>query len=88
VLFFVTPERMEIGDLPMTTTAGKPIGGEALKFHRCALQHYGIATQLYAFRAHPTTPQSRAPPERPGARYVRKSSADNKTSFPWPWFCL
>src|SRR5271170_2281675 len=45
--FFTTPERMEIGDLPMTTTGGKPTRVEALKYYRRAAEHYGIETQLY-----------------------------------------
>ena len=45
--FFTTPERMEIGDLPMTTTSGKPTRAEALKYYRRAVEHYGIETRLY-----------------------------------------
>jgi len=45
--FFTTPERMEIGDLPMTTTGGKPTRAEALKYYRRAAEHYGIETRLY-----------------------------------------
>src|SRR5580698_5406038 len=45
--FFTTPERMEIGDLPMTTTGGKPTRVEALKYYRRAVEHYGIPTHLY-----------------------------------------
>jgi thioredoxin reductase (NADPH) len=45
--FFTTPERMEIGDLPMTTTGGKPTRAEALKYYRKAVEHYGIETWLY-----------------------------------------
>jgi len=47
MLFFTTPERMEIGGLPMTTTGGKPTRAEALKYYRRAVEHYGIETQLY-----------------------------------------
>ena len=47
MLFFTTPERMEIGDLPMTTTGGKPTRAEALKYYRRAVEHYGLETQLY-----------------------------------------
>ncbi|HXZ11326.1 MAG TPA: YpdA family putative bacillithiol disulfide reductase [Candidatus Sulfotelmatobacter sp.] len=47
LVFFTTPERMEIGDLPMTTTGGKPTRAEALKYYRRAVEHYGIETQLY-----------------------------------------
>src|SRR5271168_3125251 len=47
MLFFTTPERMEIGDLPMTTAGGKPTRAEALKYYRRAVEHYGIETRLY-----------------------------------------
>ncbi len=47
MLFFTTPERMEIGDLPMTTSSGKPTRAEALKYYRRAVEHYGIDTALY-----------------------------------------
>ena len=45
--FFTTPERMEIGDLPMTTTGGKPTRMEALKYYRRAAEHYEIEMRLY-----------------------------------------
>src|SRR5262249_37113094 len=45
--FFTTPERMEIGDLPMTISGGKPLRVEALKYYRRAGEHYGVATRLY-----------------------------------------
>ncbi|MFY9752829.1 MAG: YpdA family putative bacillithiol disulfide reductase [Candidatus Acidiferrales bacterium] len=47
MLFFTTPERMEIGDLPMTTVGAKPTRAEALKYYRRAVQHYAIETRLY-----------------------------------------
>jgi thioredoxin reductase (NADPH) len=47
MLFFTTPERMEIGDLPMTSSGGKPTRAEALKYYRRAVDHYGIETALY-----------------------------------------
>jgi thioredoxin reductase (NADPH) len=47
MLFFTTAERMEIGDLPMTTQGGKPTRLEALKYYRRAVEHYGIDTRLY-----------------------------------------
>jgi thioredoxin reductase (NADPH) len=47
MLFFTTPERMEIGDLPMTTTGGKPTRVEALKYYRRAVEHYGLDVKLY-----------------------------------------
>jgi thioredoxin reductase (NADPH) len=47
MLFFTTPERMEIGDLPLTSTGGKPTRVEALKYYRRAVEYYGIETRLY-----------------------------------------
>ncbi len=45
--FFTTVERMEIGDLPMTSSGDKPTRPEALKYYRRAAEHYGIETRLY-----------------------------------------
>jgi thioredoxin reductase (NADPH) len=45
--FFTTPERMEIGDIPMTTSGAKPTRTEALKYYRRAVEHYGIDLRLY-----------------------------------------
>jgi thioredoxin reductase (NADPH) len=45
--FFTTPERMEIGDLPMTTAGMKPTRLEALKYYRRAVEHFEIETRLY-----------------------------------------
>ncbi|HXT85792.1 MAG TPA: YpdA family putative bacillithiol disulfide reductase [Verrucomicrobiae bacterium] len=47
MLFFTTPERMEIGDLPMTTLGGKPTRAEALKYYRRAAEHYGLDVAQY-----------------------------------------
>lgn len=47
MLFFTTPERMEIGDLPLVTLGGKPTRAEALKYYRRAAEHFGLETQLY-----------------------------------------
>jgi len=47
MLFFTTPERMEIGDLPMTSAGGKPTRSEALKYYRRAAEHFGVETRLY-----------------------------------------
>lgn len=45
--FFTTAERMEIGDLPMTTSGDKATRPEALKYYRRTVDHYGIETRLY-----------------------------------------
>jgi thioredoxin reductase (NADPH) len=45
--FFTTPERMEIGDIPMTISGSKPTRTEALKYYRRAVEHYGVDLRLY-----------------------------------------
>src|ERR1700732_3280892 len=47
LLFFTTPERMEIGGLPMTVSGGKPTRAEALKYYRRAVEHYGVEVRQY-----------------------------------------
>jgi len=47
MMFFTTPERMEIGDLPMIASAGKPTRQEALKYYRRAAEHYQLEVRLY-----------------------------------------
>jgi thioredoxin reductase (NADPH) len=45
--FFTTPERMEIGELPMTVAAGKPTRVEALKYYRRAVEHFELEVHQY-----------------------------------------
>jgi thioredoxin reductase (NADPH) len=45
--FFTTPERMEIGSLPMTVASGKPTRAEALKYYRRAVEHYALEVHQY-----------------------------------------
>jgi thioredoxin reductase (NADPH) len=45
--FFTTPERMEIGELPMTISGGKPTRTEALKYYRRAVEHFEIEVHQY-----------------------------------------
>jgi len=52
MVFFTTSERMEIGDLPMTTLGGKPTRAEALKYYRRAVEHYNIEIKLYEMVNH------------------------------------
>jgi thioredoxin reductase (NADPH) len=47
LVFFTTPELMEIGDLPMTTAGEKPSRHEALKYYRKATEHYELELRLY-----------------------------------------
>ncbi|MGB0036202.1 MAG: YpdA family putative bacillithiol disulfide reductase, partial [Candidatus Acidiferrales bacterium] len=47
LVFFTTAERMEIGDLPLTTVGTKPTRAEALKYYLRATEHYGIEVRQY-----------------------------------------
>jgi thioredoxin reductase (NADPH) len=47
MVFFTTPELLEIGDLPMTCASDKPTRVEALKYYRKASEHYGLDLRLY-----------------------------------------
>ncbi len=47
LVFFTTPELLEIGDIPMTSVREKPTRTEALKYYRRVAQHYGLRVQQY-----------------------------------------
>ena len=47
MVFFTTPELLEIGDLPLVCAAEKPTRLEALKYYRKAAEHYGLELRLY-----------------------------------------
>jgi len=47
MVFFTTPELLEIGDLPLVCVAEKPTRGEALKYYRKAAEHYALELRLY-----------------------------------------
>jgi len=47
MVFFTTPELLEIGDLPLVCAAEKPTRVEALKYYRKAAEHYGLTLKLY-----------------------------------------
>jgi len=47
MVFFTTPELLEIGDLPLVTQQEKPSRLEALKYYRKATEHYRLETRLY-----------------------------------------
>lgn len=47
MVFFTTPELLEIGDLPLVCAAEKPTRVEALKYYRRAAEHYGLSLKLY-----------------------------------------
>jgi len=47
MVFFTTPELLEIGDLQLVCAAEKPTRVEALKYYRKAAEHYRLDLKLY-----------------------------------------
>ena len=48
MVFFTTPELLEIGDIPMTSLNEKPGRTEALKYYRRVADHYGLDIRQYS----------------------------------------
>jgi thioredoxin reductase (NADPH) len=47
MVFFTTPELIEIGDLPMVCAGEKPTRNEALKYYRKCAEFYDLEVRLY-----------------------------------------
>lgn len=47
MVFFTTPELLEIGGIPMTSLGEKPVRGEALKYYRRVAGHYSLDIRQY-----------------------------------------
>jgi thioredoxin reductase (NADPH) len=47
MVFFTTPELLEIGGLPMVCGGDKPTRLEALKYYRKGAEHYGLELRLF-----------------------------------------
>jgi thioredoxin reductase (NADPH) len=47
LVFFTTPELLEIGDIPMTSLNEKPVKTEALKYYRRVADHYDLDIRQY-----------------------------------------
>ena len=47
MVFFTTPELLEIGGIPMTSIGEKPVRGEALKYYRRVADHYSLDIRQY-----------------------------------------
>ncbi len=52
MVFFTTPELLEIGDIPMTSLNDKPVRTEALKYYRRVAQHYNLDIRQYQHVSH------------------------------------
>jgi thioredoxin reductase (NADPH) len=48
MVFFTTPELLEIGDLPMSSFGPKPTRVEALKYYRKTAEFYGLEIKMFA----------------------------------------
>jgi thioredoxin reductase (NADPH) len=46
MVFFTTPELLEIGDLPLTCATDKPTRSDALKYYRKCVEHYALDVRL------------------------------------------
>jgi thioredoxin reductase (NADPH) len=47
MVFFTTPELLEIGDIPFTTAQQKPTREEALEYYRKVTEHYALDLRQY-----------------------------------------
>ena len=47
MVFFTTPELLEIGDIPFTTALAKPTRLEALEYYRRVAEHFNLHIRLY-----------------------------------------
>jgi|ERR1017187_356612 thioredoxin reductase (NADPH) len=47
MVFFTTPELLEIGDIPMTCATEKPTRMDALKYYRKTAEHFQLEMRLY-----------------------------------------
>jgi thioredoxin reductase (NADPH) len=47
MVFFTTPELLEIGDIPMTSLNEKPVRTEALKYYRRVAEYYDLDIRQY-----------------------------------------
>jgi len=47
MVFFTTPELLEIGDLPLVCAAEKPTRTEALKYYKKTAEHYELELRLF-----------------------------------------
>lgn len=47
MVFFTTPELLEIGDLPLVCVSEKPTRTEALKYYRKTTEHYELELRLF-----------------------------------------
>src|SRR5258708_12737696 len=49
MVFFTTPELLEIGDIPFTTSLQKPTREEAIEYYRKVAEHYRVDVRQYVW---------------------------------------
>ena len=67
MVFFTTPELLEIGGIPLTTPFDKPTRAEALQYYRRVVDTFQLQVQLYEEVV------SVEPPPQPGGAFVVES---------------
>ena len=67
MVFFTTPELLEIGGIPLTTPFDKPTRAEALRYYRKVVDTFQLQVQLYEEVV------SIQPPEEPGGAFAVES---------------
>ena len=74
MVFFTTPELLEIGGMPLTTPFDKPTRAEALQYYRKVVDTFQLQVQLYEEVV------SIQPPSQPGGEFVVESRTSRGVS--------
>ena len=87
MVFFTTPELLEIGGIPLTTPFEKPTRAEALRYYRKVVDTFQLQVSLvragHGRCDRPALPMSRLP-SRPRPSAARRAFAKRATSC-WRW---
>jgi thioredoxin reductase (NADPH) len=75
MVFFTTPELLEIGDLPLVCAAEKPTRMEALKYYRKTAEHFQLELRLY---------EQVTKLEGRDGNFVLSTTAENGTGYTYP----
>src|SRR5687767_8046894 len=74
MVFFTTPELLEIGGMPLTTPFDKPTRAEALQYYRKVVDTFQLQVQLYEEVV------SVQPPPQPGGEFIVESRTSRGVS--------
>ena len=83
MVFFTTPELLEIGDIPMTSLNEKPVRAEALKYYRRVADHYQLDIRQYQRVENITGDDGAFVTHAVDATVVRASMPRGRSSSPW-----